>query len=764
VRGESSSLEWRAIDGVVGAAYVALAVVLTWPLLPNITTGVPADLGDPLLNAWILWWNAVNIPLTDGWWNAPAFYPMTDVLTYSEHLLGLTPLSSPVYWLSGNVQLAYNVVFLASFPLSAFFAFALCRLLTGRRDAALVGGLVFGFAPYRMSQIAHLQVLCSFWMPVTLLGLHRFLLDGQRRWLALFAGAWLMQSLSNGYFMAYLAVLAVCWVAWFVDWRDWRRVLAVAAAAVVATLPLLPIVLGYQRVHQALGISRSIGEIRLYSADLASLIDVSELLAFWHFTPPFHRAEGQLFPGLAGVILVTAGVLLGQSRREEWPLWRTRVRRGLLVATVVFGAAAVSAGVVPWAVRIAGLSLSVTRPYKPLTLALVFAVLWALSGPRVRAAARERSAMCFYVLAAALMWMLSWGPTPTWLGERVLDRGPYDWLTSLPGFDTFRVPARFFSLALVCLAAAASLGFARLAQRLSSAGAAVLTSAVVLVAVLDTWVIAFPVLQAPARMDVSPQMAREPFLLVPLGEVGADVSAMYRSIGTGATLVNGYSGHIPTWYAGLGLGLGRHDPGILRSLARRGVRQVVVDTAIEGGPEWRAYFDALPEVSRISTMGAQLLYRLPVLPPKTPSKFGDSIPIASVSASVNASRSASVLDGDISTRWDSGPKRGQETVVLDLGRPRTFAGLVLSLGPFFWDGPDGLAVDISDDGASWRDVWHGSAAAEWFEAGLQDPRRIPITLDIGTHTARYVRIRQLGADPVLYWSIAELRVFGPPGS
>ena len=45
------------------AFYLALAVAMTWPLATQLESAVP-DLGDPLLNAWIIWWNASAVPLT----------------------------------------------------------------------------------------------------------------------------------------------------------------------------------------------------------------------------------------------------------------------------------------------------------------------------------------------------------------------------------------------------------------------------------------------------------------------------------------------------------------------------------------------------------------------------------------------------------------------------------------------------------------------------------------------------------------------------
>jgi hypothetical protein len=37
---------------------------------------------------------------------------------------------------------------------------------------------------------------------------------------------------------------------------------------------------------------------------------------------------------------------------------------------------------------------------------------------------------------------------------------------------------------------------------------------------------------------------------------------------------------------------------------------------------------------------------------------------------------------------------------------------------------------------------------------------MPLTFQFAPHAARYIRLTQLGSDPVFYWTIAELKVFG----
>jgi len=92
----------RAPSGRVETAFVLgffglLAIIATWPLAKHLGTVIPSDLGDPLLNAWILGWDAERLKhgLT-GLWDAPIFYPYLRTLAFSEHLLGIAIWTAPL--------------------------------------------------------------------------------------------------------------------------------------------------------------------------------------------------------------------------------------------------------------------------------------------------------------------------------------------------------------------------------------------------------------------------------------------------------------------------------------------------------------------------------------------------------------------------------------------------------------------------------------------------------------------------------------------
>src|SRR5438445_494565 len=67
-----------------------------------------------------------------------------------------------------------DLLFLSTFVLSGLGRFLFVREVTASPNAGFVAGLIYAFAPLRVPQFGHLQVISSQWMPFALYGLRRY--------------------------------------------------------------------------------------------------------------------------------------------------------------------------------------------------------------------------------------------------------------------------------------------------------------------------------------------------------------------------------------------------------------------------------------------------------------------------------------------------------------------------------------------------------------------------------------------------------------
>lgn len=743
---------------VAAAVYVLLTAAITWPLALHPRTLVPSDIGDPLLNAWIMWWNTQALPLTDQWWNAPQFRPVPGTLAFSEHLLGLAPITTPIIFATGDALLAYNVAFFLAFPLCALAAHALVFSIARRHDLAVIAGIAFAFAPYRLPQIAHVQVLSAYWMPIALLALHRYREDPRLRWLVAFAAAWLLQALACGYYIFFLSVLIVLWLAWFAVGRS-RDLLRIVTAWGVAVALLAPVLYGYWRISRAYNLSRSIVEIRSYGADIASLLTASVLSRTWEWLHVVRREEADLFPGLT--VMLVAAVSLGLA-------WRTasrdasghrRAARILLTLAAIAGALSVGRlAYGPFKLGIGDLQLlSVTSPEKPISVAVACLAIASLLHPAVRAAWRRRSPLAFYALATVAMWLLSLGPSPTLMNKPALYKAPYAWLLMLPGMDGVRVPARFWMLGVLCLAVTAALGLRHIMQRWPRAASA-LPAIVIAGLLIDAWPNPLPMVPRPTER---PSHTAADFRLdLPLGP-DVDTIALFRATHHGRPLLNGYSGYFAPHYQSMRRLLIEHHAGVIDRLSEYGSIEIMVDHGLDIDGGWRRFVGSLAAAQPVQSTTEYTTVFVPRRSSRTTGPQGTPLPFTITHASVNPDLADNVHDGNLYTRWHAGrEQRRGDSLSVDLGAEHEITGAELLIGGYVIDYARELAVAVSPDGEVWQEVWKGPTAILVFSGGLDRPRDMPIGISIPPTRARYIRFTQMGAELVNYWSVAELHVFG----
>jgi len=469
---------------VAAAWFALLAVIFTWPVAARPGHVVPGDHGDPLLNCWILAWNAEHLLRALGGelsaltriWHGNIFHPEPYTLGYSELLLAQAVQILPVYAATGNILLCYNLLLISSYALSGLGMFVLVRQLTGDWRAAFVAGLVYGFLPYRVDQAPHLQTQSSQWMPFVLYGLRRYFDQGGAWPLAGAALAFVAQNLSCGYFLIYFSLFVPLYVLYELTvrgrWRSARTWLALGATAAAVAIGTVPFMRPYFAVR-SLGMGRDLNEVATYAADLYAYLSAPHALSLWGQgrLQAFERAEGALFMGFAAMALALAGATVGLQQTLETMRtaaraagisegglrWRpSRVRR-VLVALAMAGLVVSAGALMLYAAtgggryRVFGQLLRMSSADRPLGALAGFLLLLLFASPAARAAARAcgsnparaMPAPLFWSVCLVLAWWMSLGPRITLAGRPTGSLALYGFFfEQVPGFDGLRVPAR----------------------------------------------------------------------------------------------------------------------------------------------------------------------------------------------------------------------------------------------------------------------------------------------------------------------------------
>ncbi|HUP46995.1 MAG TPA: hypothetical protein VM779_15925, partial [Thermoanaerobaculia bacterium] len=313
-------------------AFLALAVALTWPLAIRLPTAVP-DLGDPLLNAWIIDW--VGYALTHkplDLFHAPIFHPAQMPLAFSENLIGVALFAIP-FQLAGVAPLTvYNIMFLLGFAHAAYGAFVLARVVTGSTLPSIVAGIFFGFVSYKFAHLSHLQIIWSGWLPLILAAVIAYWRRPAMGRAALVFAAFVMNGLTNIHFLFFGGtgvVVAIAALGIFRPQRDRRFWLQLFGSLTLAGLILLPVLLPYRHVADLYGMKRQASEVQWGSAEVGDwLYTTTRSRVYGQYQPSEIRHERALFPGIIPLFLLAAAMVLTRGERAASPALRAVVTGG----------------------------------------------------------------------------------------------------------------------------------------------------------------------------------------------------------------------------------------------------------------------------------------------------------------------------------------------------------------------------------------------------------------------------------------------------
>ena len=448
--------------------FAILVCAFTSPLIGGLSHLLPPH-WDPRLIAWDMASNVrrlITNPLL--FFHGNDFYPYGMTKAFSEVFLVPSLFSMPIFLLSGNPVLSYNVTLLLLWSLSGLTMYLCAREILGHRAGALLAAAIWTLSPYRTYYYLEFNMQMSFGIPLVVLYWYRFLRTQRIRDAALTFVFLTIQSLSCWYYAIMVSLYAIVFSACYVllKQRGWKvkKLLQVIPIIMLFCVVMFPFARPYFEVRKELGvIGGSIKEATVYSADVLTYLE-SRPIRWYYFSPTHHHAETSLFPGFAALLFLVLSC--GYFFRREAESDGGKAARipqliaagGLLVSLLNL---ALRVGISPDAARF----LPIMRFFQASGWALGFCLLLFLLRGRnqsksgvLERALRDKDILATFLFTCFVMFLLSLGPT-VHARRQVIGHGLY---YSLYGIffplHAVRVAARFGSLVLFSVGILSGLG------------------------------------------------------------------------------------------------------------------------------------------------------------------------------------------------------------------------------------------------------------------------------------------------------------------
>ncbi len=314
--------------GTIRAAiYSLLLIAFTAPVSLDPAARTFAQGPDTRLYLWTLGWD-LHALKTDPLhiFDANIFFPETETLAYSEHLIGAALLAIPLSLFTDNLALILNFVLLLATLATALGCDRLARECGASPRGALLAGIVGGFCGPRLSRLTQAHLATLHFVPWGLAFAIRYLREGRRRDLLATLALFTLQALTSGHGGLFLALALTLLFGGALISRRLTPVSVVrdcGLAGILILLVNLPFVIPYYQVRQRVGLTRLIEDALGYAPSFGSWFlspTRTQVLLTSSLAPlraDVESANASLFPGFTFLALAAAGGVALLRRGES---------------------------------------------------------------------------------------------------------------------------------------------------------------------------------------------------------------------------------------------------------------------------------------------------------------------------------------------------------------------------------------------------------------------------------------------------------------
>ncbi len=452
---------------------------------------------DISLSMWIFNWQLTQLSSgnLEFLFSGNMFFPLENSAVFSVNMLSTAILSLPLFLITGNSELCYNTFNFLSFLLCSFSMFLLARRLKLDISSAIVASLIFSFSEFRLYIHSYLNLTTMQWMPLTLLFLHRYFDEGNKRnliWASIF---YCLQITASAHIGIFFSILLLAFTAVLfsqnpsLNWKTFFRDSAVPVfiALIIATANYYP----YWKVAHNLGFERDFDEQIRYGANLEAYLSAAHSYFLGPLTKNFGKSEGFASPRYIAIFLTIFALvayrvkalpssylrkfdlILVITAAVAWLVWKYQT---LLVSAILGNLSFTDT----WDDRV--FQLIYRTPIVFLVLARLSLTGFAIS---IFKGLRNHKILLPYSIFALLAFIISLGPLIK-VNDYELALNPITTILFFifPGFDSIRAVSRISGLVPLGLAITSGIGFSILRTKIDNRVLKNMTSVLVLALLL----------------------------------------------------------------------------------------------------------------------------------------------------------------------------------------------------------------------------------------------------------------------------------------
>lgn len=320
--------------------YLALSIIMTWPLAISVSQYPLFDHLDIAATFYNFWWQYYSLFKlhTSPWFNTMVNYPDGYSMVFFPLYLAYGIFSWPLQALYGTPQslpVFFNWISILSFTLTGLLGYLLFKELTQSSAAALLAGTLFSFLPFHYWHLPRCHTSCLELMLLPIYFYYRLLRTRKMK-----SGVWLGLSLvpvfyQSPNYVVYLTMFFMLQFCYMMLWdrgslsANWLR--AVALAVAVLALLASPFLwqVGKEVFHKSTPSTSTLQEQSIYSANLLGFVLPGENNRFLsplskignRLTSGRGVAGREIFPGYLLLLLGVLGIFFARRHIRHYGFW-----------------------------------------------------------------------------------------------------------------------------------------------------------------------------------------------------------------------------------------------------------------------------------------------------------------------------------------------------------------------------------------------------------------------------------------------------------